>query len=69
MNDANKVKDLREANAWSIAELARRADIVPQTVAKMEKGIATSRNSQLKIAKAFGKKHIDVFPMDAEKKD
>ncbi len=58
----NKVKDLRETNAWSIAELARRADVVPQTVSKMEKDVPTSRNSQLKVAKALGKKHEEVFP-------
>jgi len=57
----NRVKELREANAWSISGLARRAGIVPQTVSKMEKGISTSRNSQLKIAKALGKKHEEVF--------
>lgn len=27
-----RVKELREANAWSVSELARRAGIVPQTV-------------------------------------
>jgi len=57
----NRVKELREVNAWSVSELARRAGIVPQTVSKMEKGISTSRNSQLKIAKALGKKHEEVF--------
>lgn len=57
----NRVKELREANAWSVSELARHAGIVPQTVSKMEKGISTSRNSRLKIAKALGKKHEEVF--------
>lgn len=60
-DQTNRVKELREANAWSMAELARRASIVPQTIAKMEKGISTSRNSQLKVAKALGKKHEEVF--------
>ena len=59
----NKVKEFREANAWSVSELARRAALVPQTVSKMEKGISTSRISQLKVAKAFGKKHEEVFPL------
>jgi DNA-binding XRE family transcriptional regulator len=58
----NKVKTFREANPWSVAELAKRADVVPQTVSKMEKGIPTSRNSQLKVAKALGRKHEEVFP-------
>jgi len=58
----NRVKELREANAWSIAELARKAGLVPQTVSKMEKGVPTSRNSQLKVAKALGKNFEEVFP-------
>lgn len=57
----NRVKDFREANAWGIAELARRANVVPQTVSKMERGLPTNRNSQLKVAKALGKKHEEVF--------
>jgi len=60
----NRVKELRELNAWSIAELARKADIVPQTVSKMEKGVATSRNSKLKVAKALGRKFEEVFPVE-----
>lgn len=57
----NRVRDFREANTWSIAELARRAGVVPQTVSKMERGLSTNRNSQLKVAKALGKKHEEVF--------
>jgi DNA-binding XRE family transcriptional regulator len=57
----NKVRDLREANAWSVAELARRAGVVPQTVSKMERGLPTNRNSQLKVAKALGKRHEEIF--------
>jgi DNA-binding XRE family transcriptional regulator len=58
----NRVKEFREFNAWSIAELARRAELVPQTISKMEKGTPTSRNSKLKVAKALGKKFEEVFP-------
>ena len=57
----NRVREFRELNAWSIAELARRAELVPQTISKMERGIPTSRNSKLKVAKALGKKFEDVF--------
>jgi len=57
----NRVRELRESNAWSIAELSRRAGVVPQTVSKMERGVLTNRNSQLKVAKALGKKHEEVF--------
>ena len=58
----NLVKDLREANAWSIAELARKSGLAPQTVSKVEKGTPTARTSKLKIAKAFGKKYEQIFP-------
>jgi len=58
----NRVREFRELNAWSIAELARMAELVPQTISKMEKGIKTSRNSKLKVAKALGKKPEEVFP-------
>jgi DNA-binding XRE family transcriptional regulator len=61
IKNKNKVRDFREANAWGIAELARRAGVVPQTVSKMERGLPTNRNSQLKVAKALGKKHEEVF--------
>jgi DNA-binding XRE family transcriptional regulator len=60
----NRVKEFREANAWSIAELARRAELVPQTISKMERGISTSRNSKLKVAKALGEKFEEIFPED-----
>jgi DNA-binding XRE family transcriptional regulator len=58
----NKVRQFRESNAWSISELARHSSLVPQTISKMEKGVVTSRNSQLKVAKALGKKYEEVFP-------
>ena len=58
----NRVKEFREFNAWSIAELARRAELVPQTISKMERGTPTSRNSKLKVAKALGKSFEEVFP-------
>jgi len=62
----NRLKEFRELNAWSIAELARQAELAPQTVSKMEKGLSTSRISQLKVAKALGKKHEEVFPSTRE---
>ncbi len=60
----NKVKELREGNAWRISELAKKAGVVSQTVSKMEKGLPTSRGSRLKVARALGKKYKDVFPSD-----
>jgi DNA-binding XRE family transcriptional regulator len=57
----NKVKQFREAIPLSIAELARRAGLAPQTVTKMEKGLPTRKYSELKVAKALQKKYKDVF--------
>jgi len=57
----NKVKQVRESIPLSIAELARRAGLAPQTVAKMERGLPTRKYSELKVAKALHKKYEDVF--------
>jgi DNA-binding XRE family transcriptional regulator len=52
----NKVKQIRESIPLSIAELARRAGLAPQTVTKMERGSPTRKYSELKVAKALNKK-------------
>ncbi len=57
----NMVRQLREAIPLSIAELARRAGLAPQTVAKMEKGLPTRKYSELKVAKALQKRYDEVF--------
>lgn len=57
----NRVKQFREAIPLSIAELARKADLAPQTVTKMEKGLPTRKYSELKVAKALQKKYEEVF--------
>lgn len=57
----NRVKKFREEIPLSIAELARRAELTPQTIAKMEKGLPTRKNSELKVAKALNKKYNEVF--------
>jgi DNA-binding XRE family transcriptional regulator len=62
----NKIKQLREAIPLSMAELARRAGLAPQTLAKMEKGVPTRRTSELKVAKALQKKHEEVFISDVD---
>lgn len=62
----NKVRQFREAIPLSIAELARRAGLVPQTVAKMEKGLLTRRTSELKVAKALQRKYEEVFPSESD---
>jgi DNA-binding XRE family transcriptional regulator len=57
----NNVKQFREAIPLSIAELARKANLAPQTVTKMEKGLPTRKYSELKVAKALQKEYEDVF--------
>ena len=58
----NKVKIFREAIPLSLSELARKAELTPQTIAKIEKGLSTRKNSELKVAKALQKKYEEVFP-------
>jgi DNA-binding XRE family transcriptional regulator len=58
----NRVKKFREAIPLSMAELARKAELTPQTIAKMEKGLPTRKNSELKVAKALQKQYEEVFP-------
>jgi DNA-binding XRE family transcriptional regulator len=62
----NKVRQCREAIPLSIAELARRAGLAPQTITKMEKGLSTRKNSELKVAKALQKRYEEVFVADAD---
>jgi DNA-binding XRE family transcriptional regulator len=57
----NRVKKYREAIPLSVSELARKAALTPQTIAKMEKGLPTRKNSELKVAKALQKKYEEVF--------
>jgi DNA-binding XRE family transcriptional regulator len=58
----NQVKIFRETIPLSISELARRAGLTPQTLSKMEKGLSTRKNSELKVAKALQKPYEEVFP-------
>ena len=57
----NKVKQFREAIPFSAAELAQKAGLTPQTIAKMEKGLPTRKNSELKVAKALSKQYEELF--------
>jgi len=57
----NRVKKFREEVPLSISELARKAQLTPQTIAKMEKGLPTRKNSELKVAKALRKQYKEVF--------
>jgi DNA-binding XRE family transcriptional regulator len=58
----NQVKKFRETIPLSISELARKAGLTPQTISKMEKGLPTRKNSELKVAKALQKAYEEVFP-------
>jgi len=58
----NHVKKFRETIPLSISELARKAGLTPQTLSKMEKGVSTRKNSELKVAKALQKPYEEVFP-------
>ena len=58
----NRVKKFRESIPLNISELARKAELTPQTIAKMEKGIPTRKNSELKVAKALQREYEEVFP-------
>jgi DNA-binding XRE family transcriptional regulator len=62
----NRVRQFREAIPLSIAELSRRAGLAPQTITKMEKGLPTRKNSELKVAKALQKKYEEVFSSDTD---
>jgi DNA-binding XRE family transcriptional regulator len=57
----NRVKKFRESIPLSMSELARKAELTPQTIAKMEKGLPTRKNSELKVAKALQKQYEEVF--------
>jgi DNA-binding XRE family transcriptional regulator len=60
----NQVKKLRETIPLSMSELARKAGLTPQTISKMEKGLSTRKNSELKVAKALQKSYEEVFPYE-----
>jgi DNA-binding XRE family transcriptional regulator len=62
----NKIRQLREAIPLSISKLAMMAGLAPQTIAKMEKGLPTRRNSELKVAKALQKEYEEIFILDED---
>ena len=57
----NRIKEFREAIPLSVSELARKAGLTQQTIAKMEKGLPTRKNSELKVAKALQKQYEELF--------
>ena len=63
----NRVRDIREAQLMSKAELARKAGVSPVTIDRIESGEACRMSTKRKIILALGLKLTDrdeVFPED-----
>lgn len=63
----NRVREIREAQLMSKAELARKAGISPVTVDRIESGATCRMSTKRKIILALGLKLTDrdeVFPGD-----
>ncbi len=63
----NQVKEIREAQLMSKAELARKAGISPVTIDRIEHGAECRMSTKRKIILALGLKltdRNDVFPDD-----
>ncbi|MBW1692596.1 MAG: helix-turn-helix transcriptional regulator [Deltaproteobacteria bacterium] len=63
----NSLKKIRESILMNKAELARKADISPITISRIEQGLPCRLETQRKIIKALGYKLSDrdkIFPED-----
>jgi len=63
----NSVKQIRESILMSKAELARKANVSPITITRIEKGFTCRLETKKKIIKALGYKLSErdkVFPED-----
>ncbi len=61
----NHVKEIRESLLLSKAELARKADVSPLTITRIERGYPCRMETMRKIILALGFKltdKVDVFP-------
>lgn len=56
-----RLRALRLEKGWSVAELARRAGVAPQTAKKAEDGDAVTEVKQAQLAKALGVGTDEVF--------
>jgi DNA-binding XRE family transcriptional regulator len=64
----NQVREIREAQLMSKAELARKAGVSPVTIDRIERGEECRMSTRRKIILALGLKLTDrneVFPGDA----
>ena len=62
---ANRVKEIRESLLMSKAELARKADVSPLTITRIERGHPCRMETMRKIILALDYKlteKVDVFP-------
>ena len=65
----NRVREIREAQLMSKAELARKAGVSPVTIDRIENGAECRMSTKRKIILALGLKLTDrdeVFPEDDE---
>ena len=63
----NSLKKIRESILLSKAELARKANVSPITISRIEQGLPCRLETQRKIIKALGYKLSDrdkIFPED-----
>ena len=63
----NHVREVRESQLMSKAELARKADVSPLTITRIERGFPCRMETMRKIILALGYKLSDkhkVFPED-----
>jgi len=62
----NRVKDIREAQLMSKAELARKAGVSPVTIDRIENGEACRMSTKRKIILALGLKLTDRHEVFAD---
>lgn len=58
----NRVREFRRKKAWTRTELARKARVTARTVDRMEKGLPTREETQLRVASALEQEFEVVFP-------
>ena len=62
----NKVREIRESLLISKSELARKADVSPLTIERVEKGFECRMETKRKIIKALGLKLSDATQVFCE---
>lgn len=63
----NRLRELRDARAWSQSELAERLDVSRQTINALETGkYDPSLRLAFRIARLFGQRIEDIFLPDVD---